>query len=83
MISRVDLQLVIMEMQRAEEKHLQFPIDPVHMTSVMIEEAGEAVREANLLHEGNGDVLRLRQELYQTIGTCFRTLSKLREVYGD
>ena len=77
-----DFKKVIKEMSRAEEKHPKFPTDVVKMMGIITEESGEAMREANHMDEGNGSIEELKNELYQTIGTCFRALNELRRVYG-
>jgi len=73
-----DFKAVIKEMKKAEKKHPLFPTDFVKMTAIMVEEAGESLREANLLDEGNGTLEQLKSEIYQTIGVCFRELNELR-----
>ena len=68
-------------MKHAETKHPKFPTDIVKMTAIMVEEAGEALREANTLDEGRGSLTELKEELYQTIAVCFRELSQIRRLY--
>ena len=81
MIHSDDFKEVAKEMQRAIDKHPKFPTDVVKMVSLVSEESGEAVREANLMDEGEGSFAALKLELYQTIQVSFRALNAIREVY--
>ncbi len=82
MIHSDDWKAVLTAMKEARLKHPVFPSDIVKMTAIMAEEAGEALREANTIDEGKGNIEDLKTELYQTIGVCFRTLDRLRNYYG-
>lgn len=64
----------------ALEKHRDdWPEDVVHMTAIMAEEAGEAVRAANnAVHEGDS-LEPLRRELAQTAAMCIRCLVNLED----
>ena len=54
--------------------------DFVHQCSVMIEEAGEAVRAANTLRESSkGDLLSLYNELAQTGAMCLRIMEQIED----
>lgn len=54
--------------------------DFVHQCSVMMEEAGEAVRAANTLRENNkGDLLSLYNELAQTGAMCLRIMEQIED----
>ena len=54
--------------------------DFVHQCSVMMEEAGEAVRAANTLQENNkGDLLALYNELAQTGAMCLRIMEQIED----
>lgn len=57
----------------------------VSQTSVMAEEAGEAIRAANNMREGKGDQMALYKELAQTAAMCLRIMDQIKEysVYGD
>ncbi len=70
---------VLMEVERAMEKHPVWPTDNVKRAAIIIEEAGELVREANLLDEGKGSISNLKTECIQTAGTCLRMLHYLNE----
>ena len=54
--------------------------DFVHQCSVMMEEAGEAVRAANTLRENSkGDLLSLYNELAQTGAMCLRIMEQIED----
>ena len=54
--------------------------DFVHQCSVMMEEAGEAVRAANTLREDSkGDLLSLYNELAQTGAMCLRIMEQIED----
>lgn len=54
--------------------------DFVHQCSVMMEEAGEAVRAANTLREtSKGDLLSLYNELAQTGAMCLRIMEQIED----
>lgn len=54
--------------------------DFVHQCSVMMEEAGEAVRAANTLRESSkGDLLSLYNELAQTGAMCLRIMEQIED----
>lgn len=62
------------EMANARAAHPRWPKDPVKRAAIVMEEAGEVIREANHIDEGNGDIADLRAELLQLAGTCIRFL---------
>lgn len=67
------------ELDRAKKKHPDFPSGIVRQVSIMAEEAGEAIREANRIEDdGNGDLAALRTELIQTAAMCVRCLENLK-----
>ena len=67
------------ELDRAKKKHPDFPRSIVGMVSIMAEEAGEAIREANRIEDDkNGDLNALRTELIQTAAMCVRCLENLK-----
>ena len=67
------------ELDRACEKHPQFPTDIIHQVAVVGEEAGEALRAAMNLAYEDGDVDELKKELVQTAASCIRVLFKIAE----
>jgi hypothetical protein len=69
---------VLEEMNRAQKKHPDWPIDNVKRAAIVCEEAGEVIREANMIDEGKGSIESLRTELIQCACTCIRMLHELR-----
>ena len=70
---------ILEELDRAKKKHPDFPRSIVGMVSIMAEEAGEAIREANRIEDDkNGDLKALRTELIQTAAMCARCLENLK-----
>lgn len=66
--------------EKALEKHPDnWPQDVVHMTAIMAEEAGEAVRAANDVVYSDASLEPLRQELAQTAAMCIRCLVNLED----
>lgn len=68
---------VLEEVSRAEEKHPVWTKDNVKRAAIILEEAGEVIREANSLDEGKGSLEWLRMEIIQTAATCFRMLNEM------
>ncbi len=66
-------------LNEAKQIHPEYPKDPVHMVAIMVEEAGEAMQEANDILWGNGSVDDLRTELLHTIATAIRCLEQIDE----
>lgn len=71
------IEAIMNEVQRAKAKHPIFPEDRVHQVSIMMEEAGEAVRAANNYNYENGHISELATELIQTAAMCIRTLETI------
>lgn len=67
------------EFERACTKHPKFPKDIVHMVSVVAEEAGEAVRAANILSMEKGSIEEVKKELIETAAMCVRTLLEINK----
>lgn len=72
---------VLQELEKAETMHPDWPVDIVYQASIMMEEAGEALREANNLEPSidgrNSDTRAFRAEVIQTAAMCFRILKNL------
>jgi hypothetical protein len=68
---------VLEEMNRARKKHPEWPVCNVKRAAIVCEEAGEVIREANLIDEGKGSIESLRTELIQCAGTCIRMLNEI------
>jgi len=72
--------LIFRELRKAEEKHPQWPDDPVHAVAILVEEAGEAMKEALDIHyrgKANEDLVK---ELAQTGAMALRALINIEEV---
>ena len=74
----VIIMLILEELRAAKVAHPIWPKDNVKRIAIVMEEAGEAVREANLLDEGKGSVQNLKVELRQTAAMCIRALQELQ-----
>lgn len=66
---------MLVELKRARNIHPDWPLDPVHQVAILMEEAGEAMREANdMVHKGADVGPALRNELIQTGAMAIRCL---------
>ena len=66
------------EVKRAKKIHQAFPDTLVKMTAIMAEEAGEAIKEANLIEdEGKGSIENYKTELIQCAAMCVRILEAM------
>ena len=66
------------ELIRAETLHPVFPNTPIKAMSIIAEECGEAIREANRIEDDRtGNLEDLRKEIIQTMATCYRALKTL------
>lgn len=66
---------MLAELKRARNIHPCWPLDPVHQIAILMEEAGEAMREANdMVHKGADVGAALRNELIQTGAMAIRCL---------
>lgn len=69
---------ILLEVKRAKELHPKFPDTLVKRTAIMAEEAGEAIKEANLIEdEGKGSIENYKAELIQTAAMCVRILEAM------
>lgn len=64
------------ELQRARKRYPDWPIDVVHATVVMCEEAGECLKSANEVRwsHKSATLADLREEVIQTIAMCLRLI---------
>lgn len=64
------------ELDSARRHYPDWPIDIVHASAIMVEEAGEVLKVANNLrwHQKDSDLSEFRKEVVQTIAMCFRLL---------
>jgi len=67
------------ELVRAEEIHPNWPIDPIHATAIVAEEAGEALQAALDTFYGGKHAGKTRVELVQCGAMCVRALMHLDE----
>jgi len=65
------------ELERAEKKHPNFPIDMFRQLAVMQEEAGEVTKAVLHYHYENGTLEHVKEELIQTAAMCMRMLQSL------
>lgn len=67
------------EVNRAEEKHPNWPEDKIYGMAIVGEEYGEAMREAVKIgmNERDKSLPHLKKELIHTMATCFRMLKNL------
>lgn len=70
---------ILMEVERAEQKHPVWPGCHVKQIAFVVEEAGELVRAGNQLYEGTGTFAEIRTEAIQIAATAIRLLKKLPE----
>lgn len=68
---------VLTELTRAKELHPQWPDCNIKRAALVVEEAGEAIREANRMEEGVSFVGELKIELIQTAAMAIRHLEVL------
>lgn len=65
------------EIEKAEIKHPDWPTDVIYALSIMIEEAGEAMRAAVQFQLEGGDIRNVRKELLETAAMCVRAIEHL------
>jgi len=70
---------VLAEVARAEKKHPVWPPCHVKQIAFIAEEAGELVREGNLLDEEKSDFTKIKVEAIQTAATAIRFIKNLKE----
>ena len=69
---------ILNELEKAEDKHPEFPTDIIHMLAIMNEEAGEAIRAGLIYHYEGGKIDDVELELLQTAAMCLRCLKNLK-----
>jgi hypothetical protein len=70
---------ILMEVDRAEQKHPIWPECHIKQIAIVMEEAGELVSAGNQIDEGKGTFLDVRTEAIQTAATSIRFLKRLAE----
>lgn len=68
---------ILIELNKAEEKHPNWPKDILHQIAIVNEESGEATRAALQFTYENGTKEELKEELIQTAAMCVRMLKNL------
>jgi len=71
------LVLILSELRSVERKHPNWPECNVKRSAIVMEEAGELIREANQLEEGKGSLLNLKMEAIQTAAMAIRMIKNL------
>ena len=69
---------ILNELERAEINHPLWPKCNIKRSAIMLEEAGEVIREANCIDEGKGSIENLKIELTQTAAMCIRMLKEIK-----
>lgn len=72
------------ELAAARKRYPQWPIDIVHATAIMVEEATETMKSANevLWSHKSTSAADVRHEAIQTIAMCLRLLTETPELIG-
>lgn len=65
---------ILEELERAEKKHQQWPVDVIHAAAIITEESGELMRAALQWNYENGQQEELKKEAIQTAAMCIRFL---------
>lgn len=68
---------ILSELRSAERKHPNWPDCNIKRAAIVMEEAGELVKEANQIDEGKGSHFNLRQEAIQTAAMAIRMIKNL------
>lgn len=68
------LKLIESELERAEKKHPDFPLDKFRQLAIMQEEAGEVTKAVLHHYYENGPLQDIKDELVQTAAMCVRML---------
>jgi NTP pyrophosphatase (non-canonical NTP hydrolase) len=76
------IELIFMELRKAEEKHPFWPDDVIHAVGIITEEVGEAMQEAiDWTYTEKKNMENLKKELAQTGAMAIRALMHLPD--GD
>jgi NTP pyrophosphatase (non-canonical NTP hydrolase) len=67
----------LLEVDRAEKKHPDWPRDLVYAGAIVAEESGELIRACVQSKFEQGDREEVRKEAIQTIATCIRLLKNM------
>ena len=72
-----EIKEILKELERARDKHPDWPTDILHQIAIVNEEAGEATRASLHFYYENGSMDNVRKELTQTAAMCLRMLENL------
>lgn len=64
------LDQITAEVNRAKEKHPNWPGDTIHAAAIVCEESGELIRAALQHKYEGGNIEEMRKEAIQTSATC-------------
>jgi NTP pyrophosphatase (non-canonical NTP hydrolase) len=67
----------LLELDRAEKLHPNWPKDIVHQAAILAEEVGELIRSANRVRWEDADPLECQEEAVQVGAMCLRFLRAL------
>jgi hypothetical protein len=68
------IQFIFDEVERAEAKHPEWPMDKIHAAAIVAEESGELVRATLQHHYEGGKYAEVIKEAVQTAATCIRLI---------
>jgi hypothetical protein len=71
------INLIISEIERAETKHPDWPMDKVYAATIVAEESGELTRACLQYEAENGSLNEIKKEAIQTACTCIRLIENL------
>jgi hypothetical protein len=89
LLSRQDIEVqryvaaMLMELEKATEKHPNWPKDKVHAAAIVTEESGELMRAALQFHYEEGRYYDMHKEAIQTGAMCIRFLINAPEMPFD
>lgn len=68
------------ELERAEQKHPNWPIDILHQVAILNEESGEVTKAALQFEYEGCSLEEVENELIQTAAMCLRMLKNIDSV---
>jgi len=68
------------ELNKAKQKHPDYPDDMFRQVAIINEESGEATKAVLHYHYENGSIENIKKELIQTAAMCMRMLEKLKDI---
>lgn len=70
---------IIAELERAKEKHPNWPWDLLHQIAIINEEAGEATKATLQWKYENGSKMNITHELISTAAMCIRMIESMEK----